>query len=174
MGRGVKSLLFFLLAGGFFFPSLLLLAGRLFFPWRSGGSLLYLDRGGRRELWGSALIAQAPPGKGWFHPRPSSAPPRILSAPPPPLEIWPEELYTFSASGLDPHLTLEGALYQVPRVSRETGIPEGELRELVRREARYRSGDGARLVSVTELNLELARRRGLWPGAGLRRSRPGR
>jgi K+-transporting ATPase ATPase C chain len=69
----------------------------------------------------------------------------------------PVDLVTASASGLDPHISLAAAEYQVPRVARARQMSEDYVRAAVRRHTRSRSFGilGEPHVNVLELNLEL-------------------
>jgi K+-transporting ATPase ATPase C chain len=69
----------------------------------------------------------------------------------------PVDLVTTSASGLDPHISPAAAAYQVPRVARERGVAEDDVRRLV---AVYTSRRqfgvlGEPVINVLELNLAL-------------------
>jgi len=71
----------------------------------------------------------------------------------------PIDLVTTSASGLDPHISPAAAEFQIPRVARERGISESDLRGLVKANSQGRQFGflGEATVNVLELNLDLNR-----------------
>lgn len=166
------------------YPAAVLLFAELAAPESRHGSLL---RDAHGTVRGSRLLAQKITQPGYFHPRPSAcdydaaaAAGSNLSPTNPALahraakiiaaqgagranHPVPADLVLASGSGLDPHISLAAALYQVPRVARARALPEEEVRALVleRAETSVPTVLGRMpLVNVLELNLALDGRDG--------------
>lgn len=69
----------------------------------------------------------------------------------------PADLVAASGGGLDPHISLAGALYQADRVATARGLSAAEVKRLIEAKAVSAAGPFApeRIVNVLELNLAL-------------------
>lgn len=72
-------------------------------------------------------------------------------------KLPPVDLVTTSASGLDPHISVAAALWQVPRIAQTRHIDEKILKTLIQKHTQERLFDvfGAPHVNVLQLNLAL-------------------
>jgi K+-transporting ATPase ATPase C chain len=81
----------------------------------------------------------------------------LKAADPENTQTIPVDLVTYSASGLDPHISMAAALYQVPRVARQRGLSQTQVLALVKRftEGRQLGILGEPRVNVLLLNQAL-------------------
>ena len=158
---------------------LLLGVGQIMVPYTANGSLLSNDQG---EIIGSELIAQAFIRPEYIWPRPS-APDYDASAtggsnwsPTNPalreraIKILdrisveegnplPADLVTASGSGMDPHITLKAAQYQMARVAEARGISVSSVQTVLEKHAEKTGGflTSKSLVNVLLVNIALDR-----------------
>jgi K+-transporting ATPase ATPase C chain len=166
---------------GLIYPLLITGLAQLVFPDRANGQLIRRADG---TLIGSRLIGQPFQSPGYFRSRPSAAGIAGYDATASggsnlgptnqklidrlgsdvqkiqaenPAKLVPVDLVTTSASGLDPHISPAAAEFQVPRVARERGMSESELRQLVavHTEGRQFGFLGEPRINVLLLNLAL-------------------
>jgi len=175
----------FTVIAGVLYPLVITAIGQIVFPRRADGSIVF--RNGKpvgssligqefsdpKYFWGR-LSATSPTG---YNPLPSSGSnfgplnpalreqvekrvKRLQSADPQNKSLIPVDLVTASASGLDPHVSVAGALYQVPRVARVRGVSQEQIIALVKE---YTTGRlvgvfGEPVVDVLQLNIALDQR----------------
>ena len=143
---------------GFLFPLAITLIGQIFFYQQANGSLITYDN----RIVGSKLIGQHWTETRYFHGRPSAVD----------YNMNPEKLYkngvssggsnesngntelTSSGSGLDPHITVENALKQAPRIADARHVSTSRVADLIqhRKQRGVLTND---YVNVLELNIAL-------------------
>jgi K+-transporting ATPase ATPase C chain len=173
-------IIFTIICGGIY-PAVVTGLAYSIFPKQAAGSFI-TDKGGK-EI-GSSLIGQPFSDPKYFWPRPSATSDFGLNAmasggsnagPTNPAYLQtvgdrvkalrdsgvtgqiPADLVQASASGLDPHISPESALLQVPRVAKARGVSEDVLKKAVSQaiEDRQLGFMGAPRVNVLELNLKV-------------------
>lgn len=176
----LAALLLMSLITGVLYPLTVTAVAQLAFADQANGSLA---RDAAGQVRGSALLAQPFDGAQWFQPRPSAAGyatvasgasnlapsnPELLKHVQANVSRWqgdtdkpvPMELVTTSGSGLDPHLTLAAARYQLPAIAAARGLPEARLEHLLQAHLQAPLV-GPAVVNVLALNLAIAENR--WP-----------
>jgi potassium-transporting ATPase KdpC subunit len=165
------------------YPALVWTMAQALFPDKANGSIII--RNGK--IIGSKLIAQNFTDAKYFHPRPSSAGDLGYDATSsggsnlgptskklidsvrervksyraennlPPTDSVPVDAVTFSASGLDPDISVENAILQAPRVAKERGVSEKAVLAKIKANTDGRDLGilGEPRVNVLTLNLSL-------------------
>jgi len=172
-------LLIFTVITGVIYPLSVTGIAQVIFPHQANGSVIVLDG----NAYGSELIGQQFDDPKYFWGRPSAAGynatassgsnygplnPALMdsvqeridalhAADPNNTLPLPVDLVTASGSGLDPHISVAAALYQVSRVASARGWSEAEVTSLVEQytEGRQFGFFGESRVNVLKLNLAL-------------------
>jgi K+-transporting ATPase ATPase C chain len=166
------------------YPAVATVIGQVFFNEKANGSLIVGKDG---KVIGSRLIGQGFSKPEYFHPRPSSAGDKGYDAanssgsnlgptnqklfdavkgnadaflkdnPTVKMGEIPVDMVTASGSGLDPHISPEGAYAQIDRVAQARKISTTELRAVVEQhiEGPQLGLFGEPVINVVELNLAL-------------------
>ena len=160
------------------YPAVLLAFGQIVVPWKANGSLIRHDNG---TILGSVQLAQAFTQPRYFWPRPSavdynaSATGGSNLSPTNPLlserakaligryglqegQRLPADLVAASGSGMDPHITIEAARFQAPRVASARHLPLDRVYQLIEQNtdvSTLRVFGGEPVVNVLKLNVAL-------------------
>jgi K+-transporting ATPase ATPase C chain len=178
----VIAIFLFTVLTGLLYPLAVTGIAQLIFPGKANGSLIVKDG----KALGSELIGQPFNNPKYFWSRLSATGPfaynaaassgsnygplnpalfdaaqkrikDLKDADPQNINPIPVDLVTASGSGLDPHISVAAALYQLPRVARNRNMSEGKIRLLVDQytEGRQLGFLGEPRVNVLKLNLAL-------------------
>jgi potassium-transporting ATPase KdpC subunit len=132
-GPALRLAVISILLCGLVFPLVVTGFAQVLLPDQANGSLAHLN-GGNGKTVGSYIVAQNFSKPFFFHSR----------------------NVTLSASGVDPDITLQDALLQIPRISAATNIPQSSLSNLVSQNIERTSFVfGDEYVNVLRLNLAL-------------------
>ena len=172
---GVRTLVVLSLLTGLFYPMVVRALAILCFPNEAGGRLI---RQGY-TIVGSELVGQEFSSEAYFHPRPSAShysalPAMASNLGPTSVQLKsevtkrqaalgqdaPADLLAASASGLDPDISPEAALFQISRIAQARSLNQNEvdsLRKLVVESVRppFLGFIGKKQVNVLSLNQKL-------------------
>lgn len=183
MKIAIKLILILTLITGIVYPAVVTLIAQGLFSWRANGSMIVHNS----TLVGSLLIGQHFTNEKYFWGRPSATTrfpydaehstgsnlaqsnPDFINlvkqritllkqTDPSTNQLIPIDLVTASGSGLDPDISVEAAIYQVPRISKARHVAEKKIRFIIINHIQRRRLCrclGEQTVNVLQLNLAL-------------------
>jgi len=188
MTIAIRTTIVTIVLTGLIYPYVMTGLAQVLFPWRANGSLVTDEKG---QVIGSELIAQGFANPAYLQPRPSAAGEkgydaanssgsnlgstskklqdrikedlkRLKEENPDASGPVPADLVTASGSGLDPHISPQGALWQVPRVAKARGITAERVKAVMDANVERRTFGilGEPRVNVLLVNLALDRQFG--------------
>lgn len=174
--RALRMFVWMAFLTGFLYPLTITLIATLAVPKKASGS--FVKQG--LKVVGSSLIGQNFESDKYFWPRPSATgynplPSRGSNLGPTSAKLKrevemrrlkyqnsevPSELLYATASGLDPHITIRGANFQIDRIAKARNLEIEELKKLVDSMTHKRRFGfiGPKYVNVLQLNLALDER----------------
>ena len=188
MTIAIRTTVVTIILTGLIYPFVMTGLAQVLFPWRANGSLVMDEKG---EVVGSELIAQGFANPAYLQPRPSAAGEkgydagnssgsnlaptskklqdrikedlkRLKEENPDASGSVPAELVTTSGSGLDPHLSPQAALWQVPRIAKAREVSPERVTAVIDSSIEGRTFGilGEPRVNVLLVNLALDRQFG--------------
>ncbi|EOH93311.1 K+-transporting ATPase, C subunit [Enterococcus haemoperoxidus ATCC BAA-382] len=143
MIASLKSILVFTLLCGVVYTVAVTLVGQVVFSAQANGSLVKKQEAGKTVVIGSKLIGQSFVGDGYLHGRPSE----VSQLSPVSKEQKervekrvekiaatdiPVDLVTASASGVDPEISVEGALFQSERIAAARNMKKEDVHAIIK------------------------------------------
>ena len=188
LGVSIRTTVVTIVLTGLVYPFAMTGVAQVLLPWRANGSLLTDEKG---QVIGSELIAQGFANPAYLQPRPSAAGEkgydaasssgsnlgptskklrerivqeikRLKEENPEASGPVPGDLVTASGSGLDPHVSPQGALWQAPRIAKAREIAVERVERVLEASVESRTFGifGEPRVNVLLANLALDRQFG--------------
>ena len=188
MSIALRTTIVTIVLTGIIYPFVMTGLAQMIFPWRANGSLVTDEKG---QVVGSEIIAQGFANPAYLQPRPSAAGDkgydptssggsnlgttskklqdrvagdvkRLKAENPEATAPIPADLVTTSGSGLDPHVSPQGAFWQVPRIAKARRISPERVRLVIDANIEGRTFGilGEPRVNVLLTNLDLDRQFG--------------
>lgn len=162
----IKVFILMTILTGVVYPLLITGIAQMIMPKQANGKLIHKGE----QIIGSELISQNNSNDRYFWPRPSAIdydpikPSGGSNLGPTSLKLKeivearkqkmgkdaPAELLYASGSGLDPHISLQTAYFQIPRIAKARSVPENQIKQMI--ESRSEGFLGLHYVNVLLIN----------------------